>query len=82
MKGKKGRREAVGSASFSIPAGKTTTVELTLNATGRALLGAGHGRLSATLTILQLASGAGQPMQTHTEDVRLVQQKAHGEAKK
>jgi hypothetical protein len=34
--GKKAKTETIGTSSFSIPAGKTVTVRLTLNATGRA----------------------------------------------
>jgi hypothetical protein len=78
-KGKETKRKAqtIGTASFSIPAGKTATVTLTLNAAGRALLSADHGRLSATLTLLKSAPGGGQPIQTHGESVRLVWGKAH-----
>lgn len=60
----------IGTAGFSIPAGKATTIELELNATGRALLKADHGRLSASLTILKSSPA---PSQTHIESVRLVQ---------
>lgn len=69
----------IGTASFSIPAGKTATIELELNTTGRALLSADHGHLSASLTILKSSPS---PSQTHIENVQLVQQKAHGHAKK
>jgi alpha-tubulin suppressor-like RCC1 family protein len=72
-KGKKPKTETIGAAGFSIPAGKTATVKLKLNATGRALLGDDHGRLSASLTILKSAPA---PSQTHTESVHLAQQKA------
>jgi hypothetical protein len=78
-KGKKAKTETVGTASFSIPAGKTVAIKLTLNAAGRALLGADHGHLGATLTILKSSP---VPSQTHTDTVHLVQQKAHGKAKK
>jgi len=69
---------AIGTAGFSIPAGNTATIELKLNAPGKALLGADHGRLGAMLSILKSSPA---PSQTHTEDVHLVQQKAHGKAK-
>jgi hypothetical protein len=62
----------IGTASFSIPPGKTATVELTLNRTSRALLGIDHGRMSASLTILKSSPA---PSQTHAENVHLVQQK-------
>jgi hypothetical protein len=78
--GKKGTRrrgeskqtDTIGTASFTIPAGRTVTVELKLGATGRALLGVDHGRLAATLTILKSVP---LPSQTHNENVQLMWQK-------
>jgi hypothetical protein len=67
----------IATATFSIPPGRTGTVVLKLNAVGRALLSADHGRLSASLTILESSP---TPAQTHTDSVHLVQQKAHGKA--
>jgi hypothetical protein len=64
--------KTIGRARFSISAGKTAEVRLTLNATGRALLNADHGRLSASLAILKSSP---TPSQTHTETVQLVHQK-------
>jgi hypothetical protein len=61
---------SIGSARFAISAGKTAMVKLILNATGRALLKADHGRLSSNLTILESVSAHSQ---THTETVQLVQ---------
>jgi hypothetical protein len=80
-KGKKKRSKTttIGTATFSIAASKTATVKLELNGAGRALLGADHGRLSATLTILKSSPA---PSQTHTDSVRLARQKAHGKGKK
>jgi hypothetical protein len=69
----------IGSASFSVSAGKTARVRLTLNATGRALLKADHGRLSTNLTILQSSPASSH---THTYTVQLVQQKARSRMKK
>lgn len=66
-------KTTIGSSRFSIPAGKTTLVKLALNATGRTLLEADHGRLSADLTILESSPASSQ---THTETVQLVQQRA------
>jgi hypothetical protein len=63
----------VASTGFSIAAGKTTTVPVKLDATGRALLGAAHGHLSAHLTIVQSAPA---PAHTRTESVHLLQQRA------
>jgi len=80
-KGKQRRSKTttIGTATFSIPPGKTETIKLKLSGAGRALLGSDHGRCSATLTILKSSPA---PAQTHTESVRLVQQKAHGKTKK
>ena len=75
-KGRKRRHSKatiIGTATFSIPAGKTATVELTLNPAGRALLGTDHGRLSASLTVLKSSPA---PSQTHSQTVQLVQWKA------
>jgi hypothetical protein len=58
---KSSRTVTIGTATFTIASGRTTTIKLDLNAAGRALLSAGHGQLSASLTILELGSGAGQP---------------------
>jgi hypothetical protein len=52
-----------------------TLVLLTLDAAGRVLLKADHGRLSTNLTILGSS-------QTHTEIVRLVREKAHEKTKR
>jgi hypothetical protein len=73
-KGKRKRAKAatIGTAGFSIPAGETTAVELELSPTGRALLKTDHGRLNAVLTLLKSSP---TPVQTHSENVRLVQEK-------
>jgi hypothetical protein len=80
-RGKKtrGKTETIGVASFSIPPGKTATIKIQLNASGRGLLSTGHGRLSANLIVLKSSPA---PSQTHTENVQLVQQKARGKRKK
>ena len=59
-KGKKqhSKTQTIGTAGFSIPAGSTTTVKLTLGAAGKALLKAAHGRLSASLKILEVLTGS------------------------
>lgn len=62
----------IGSGSFSIPAGKSGIIRVKLNATGRALLSAAHGRLSATLTIY---TSSVTPATTQAKSVHLVQQK-------
>jgi hypothetical protein len=55
-----GRAKAmsIGTATFSIPRGKTAIVALELNAVGRALLDAHHGRLGANLTIVGPIGGS------------------------
>lgn len=69
--------ETIGSASFSISANKSATIMVRLNATGRALLSAAHGHLSATLTLLKSSPAPGS-----SESVRLVGERAHGETGK
>jgi hypothetical protein len=68
---KKGEQETVGGASFSIPAGKTSVIELKLNTVGRALLQTIHKQLDATLTILNSLEPASQ---AQTDNVHLVRQ--------
>ena len=73
-KGKKTKTTTIGTITFSVPPGKTATIQLKLNTVGRSLLKAHHGYLSASLTVLKSSPG---PAQTHIESARLVQQKAH-----
>jgi hypothetical protein len=79
-KGKKkpARTVSIGTASFSIPGDETKTVNVGLDATGLALLGADHGRCSASLALLELAPG---PENTRTTAVHLAQGKAHGKSR-
>lgn len=72
-KGKKAKTEQIGTAGFSIAPGTTQAVKLKLNGTGRALLGAAHGHLSATLTILKSSPS---PSASAAQSIRLNQQKA------
>ena len=67
---KKAKTETIGTAGFSIPTDSTATVELTLNAAGRALVKAAHVRLSVTLTILKSSPA---PAATQTDSVHLSQ---------
>ena len=71
---KRSRTSTIATATFSVPAGKTSIVRLELNAAGRSLLVAHHGRLTVSLSILQSSSVHSQP---RTETVRLARQKAH-----
>ncbi|HEV3070452.1 MAG TPA: hypothetical protein VGY76_03380 [Solirubrobacteraceae bacterium] len=73
-KGTKGRRlrahsVAIGAASFSITGYEAKTVKVPIDALGRALLKADHGRLRASLAIHELAPS---PENTVTEAVLLL----------
>ena len=70
---KKAKVETIGTAAFSIPAGKTGVVTITLTTAGRTLLKAGHGKLSASLTILKSSPA---PANTQHKTVQLVQKTA------
>jgi hypothetical protein len=80
-KRKRGRRAArnvtIGTASYTIAAGATTSVTVHLNGTGRALLSTDHGRLVATLQIAQSGSG-----KTEAKAVRLVEKVSHAHKKR
>jgi hypothetical protein len=65
----------IGTATFSIQAGKSAIIAFKLNAAGRSLLGAAHGHLNTSLTVIKSSPA---PLQTHTDSVHLVRQKAHG----
>jgi len=58
----------IGTVSGSIASGQTATVELRLNATGRALLSATHGTLAASLKIVKSSP---EPTQEQTAAVSL-----------
>ncbi len=59
----------IGTAAFSIPAGKSATVRLALDSAGRKLLKADHGTLKASLVIIESSVGH---TSTRHEGVRLV----------
>ena len=69
----------IGTAMFSIAAGKTATVKLKLDAVGRDLLDMDHGRLTARLEILEHEPDV---KHTQTATVHLILQKSHGKTKK
>lgn len=79
----KGRKRShtltIASAGFSIAAGTTATVQIKLSASGRALLSAEHGHLSARLTIAQSVP---TPARSQTKSVYLSRQRARGGLKK
>ena len=69
----KGKAKNIGTATFSVPANRSETIKLMLNATGRAFLSGAHGRLSAILTIFK---GSPSPSKTQTQGVHLVKAKS------
>jgi hypothetical protein len=71
--GKKAKAETIGTAAFSIPAGRTGVVTITLTAAGRALLKAAHGKLNASLTVLKSSPA---PASTQHKTITLVQKTA------
>ena len=63
------RTKTLGTAVFSISAGRSAVITVTLNAAGRALFSRSHGRLNASLLIVRLSPG---PVQAQAASVRLV----------
>jgi hypothetical protein len=78
-KAKRARPIKIGTVSFTISGDEAKSVKVKLDTFGRALLSTDRGRLSASLALLELAPS---PENTQTKTVQLVQQKAHGKAKK
>ncbi len=70
-KSKRPKPTLIGTGAFSLPFGKTQIARVKLNEAGRALLNAGHGRLSANLAILELFP---DPSQAQTETVHLARE--------
>jgi hypothetical protein len=68
------KTRTIGRARFAIAAGKTATVKVKLNATGRAMLKAHHGKLTATLTITKSLP---TPASTARKTVHIVQKVKH-----
>jgi IPT/TIG domain/FG-GAP repeat len=66
------RLTTVGAAAFKIPSGSTRTVQLKLNATGRRLLRARRGHLTASVVIQASWAGTGA---ARAASVRLTQQR-------
>jgi len=74
--GRRGSKNVrIGAASFAIAAGRTVTVQLRLNAAGRALLRERHGKLGAKLVLVRLSPA---PVQARTAGVRLVRARKRG----
>ncbi len=65
--------ETIGTGAFSIAAGGTAKVKLTLDKAGRVLINTAHGHLNATLTILETSPFS---RETRVQSVRLEQQNA------
>jgi IPT/TIG domain/FG-GAP repeat len=70
--GRRARARTIGVTRFSIGVSKPVTVKVKLNAAGRALLRATHGKLRASLVVLRLAPG---PPRAQSASVRLGQRK-------
>jgi hypothetical protein len=62
----------IGTAVFSIPAGRGAVIRMKLNAYGRGLLSRGHGRLNASLLITRVTPA---PLLAQSPSVRLVRVK-------
>jgi hypothetical protein len=67
----KSTMKAIGTANFTLSSAATLVVKVKLNAAGRALLGAAHGRLNAHVLVFKSTPA---PHQAHTSTVRLVRQ--------
>jgi hypothetical protein len=72
--GKRVRMKTIATGKFSISPGRARTITITLNRLGRALLGAGHGRLRASILIVNIA---GSVKAARTASVRLALQRPH-----
>jgi phosphodiesterase/alkaline phosphatase D-like protein len=70
-KSKRSKPTLIATGNFSLPLGKTQIARVKLNEAGRALLNAGHGRLSANLAILELFP---DPSPAQTETVHLARE--------
>ena len=79
IKGKQTLRTVpIGTASFSVPGGRSKTVSIKLGPVGRVLLSTAHGHLSAKLSIVKLEPA---PRQSQVKAVQLVQQRARSGTK-
>ncbi len=76
---KRPKPQDLGTASFSIKAGASATIEVRLNARGRAMLHSGHGHLAAVLRIFESSP---VPAQTYSTSVRLAMSKIERHAKR
>jgi IPT/TIG domain/FG-GAP repeat len=76
--GKRVKTKTIAAGAFSVTGGKIRTVTLKLNAAGRALLAARHGRLGASLTIFKLSP---VPRTSQTTAVRLTLQRTKSKKK-
>jgi len=68
LSGHRFKLKALGAAGFSIAPGGSQVVKIKLNAAGRTLFAAGHGKLNASLAILRIAPA---PALGRTASVRL-----------
>jgi hypothetical protein len=68
------RTRTIAAGTFSLISGRTAALTLKVNALGRGLLRAGHGPLSASLSIVRLSPG---PPLARTASVRLALKSSH-----
>lgn len=68
----KSKMKAIGTANFKLSGAGTVVVKVKLNAAGRALFKAAHGRLSAHVLVYKSLPS---PAQAHTSTVRLIRQR-------
>jgi hypothetical protein len=70
--GKRVKTKTIAAGTFSIAGGRASAITVKLNRLGRGLLGVGHGRLRASLVIVNVA---GSVTSAHTASVRLAVQR-------
>jgi hypothetical protein len=72
--GRRAKLKTIGTAVFSITAGRSVTIKLNLNAAGRALLRSHHGQLNANLLIVRQSP---RPSRSQAARVRLALSRRH-----
>ncbi|HWX95889.1 MAG TPA: IPT/TIG domain-containing protein [Solirubrobacteraceae bacterium] len=77
--GKRVRTKTIATGRFSLVAGRARTIIVRLNRLGRVLLGAGHGRLRASLVIVSVTGNVSSPRKA---SVRLALQRTRKTSKK
>jgi len=78
LAGRRFKLKTIGTAVFAIASGQQLSISVKLNAAGRALLRAGHGRLNASLLLVKSSPA---PLLAQTASVRLTRQRAKPKTK-